>query len=261
MAVERSREFIIAALFLSRCGQKLEGQKPLPPVELGTDNWQRAYAAFFDQLGAGRALRAFHNSLKASRDQFDSHVDSGRRGWLVNGQPKPLPELDAKVLEEWRSRSNNELWEKVRAWVDSDIATVPASILSDLEAETEDDEEQVFVGREGKLKVVVSRRRERSPKLRTAALRLHGYRCQVCEFDFGEFYGDWGEGFAEVHHMQELGTTDIDGVDTKPATDLAVLCSNCHRMVHRKPKRALTLAELRDIVQSVRAARSDSGVG
>ena len=89
MTVERSDEFILVALFLSRYGRKVKGRKPLPPSQLGTDSWRAAYAAFFDALAAGRSLRTFHNSLKATRDQFDSHVDSGRRGWRVDGEPNP----------------------------------------------------------------------------------------------------------------------------------------------------------------------------
>ena len=81
---------------------------------------------------------------------------------------------------------------------------------------------------------------------------MHGHRCQVCGFDFEQVYGQWGADFAEVHHLQELSTTDAEGVDTDPTRDLAVLCSKCHRMMHRKPKRALTLAELRSIVESAR---------
>ena len=77
MAVRRSDEFILVAFFLSRCGRKLEGRKRLPPPQLGADSWRGAYAAFFETLGAGRSLGSFHNSLKAARDQFDGHVDSG----------------------------------------------------------------------------------------------------------------------------------------------------------------------------------------
>jgi len=166
MSIERSREFILTALFLSRCGRKVEGHKPFPPPQLGTDNWAIAYAAFFDQLAGGRTLRSFHNSMKATRDQFDSHVDSGRIGWLVDGKPKPLPDLDASILEEWRNRTNDELWAAVRDWSDPEIASVPMAVLSDLEADSDEDEERVALGREGAVKAVVSKRRERSPSLR-----------------------------------------------------------------------------------------------
>jgi predicted HNH restriction endonuclease len=136
--------------------------------------------------------------------------------------------------------------------VDSEIGSVPRQVLSDLEAESDDEEEKVSIGREGTVKAVVSLRRERSPTLRAAALRIHGNRCQVCNFSFAEAYGSWGEGFAEVHHIQDLGLASESGVETDPARDLAVLCSNCHRMIHRKPKRALSLAELREMVEKAR---------
>ena len=64
MSIERSKEFILAALFLSRCGRKEEAGNPRPPAELETNSWAAAYASFFDALGAGRNLRSFHNSLK-----------------------------------------------------------------------------------------------------------------------------------------------------------------------------------------------------
>ena len=256
MTVKRSEDFILVALFLSRYGRKVEEGTPLPPSQLGTDSWRAAYAAFFDALAAGRSLRSFRNSLKAKRDQFDSHVDSGRRGWRVDGEPKPLPERDAAILDAWTSRSEDKLWEAVRLFWDSGVAAIPPSVLNDLEAESDQAEEEVYFGREGKSRAIVSRVRERSPRLRAAALEIHGYLCQVCGFDFEGTYGAWGRGFAEVHHVQELGTAPSEGVEVDPSIDLAVVCSNCHRMIHRKAKRALPLAELREIIAD--ASESDS---
>ncbi len=246
MSIERSEEFILSALFLSRCGRKVDAGKPLPPAEMETDSWAVAYASFFDALGDGRSLRSFHNSLKASRDQFDSHLDSGRRGWRVGGQPKALPKRDARVLKQWKARTDAEVWEAVRHLVD--VTPIPSSVLSDLQAESDADCEKVTVGIEGNTKAVVSRRRERSPRLRSAALRIHGYKCQVCGFAFEDVYGKWGRDFAEVHHMQELSAAPDEGLEVDPCRDMAVVCSNCHRMIHRKAKRALTLDELRDFI-------------
>ena len=256
MTVKRSDELILVALFLSRYGRKVEGGFPLPPSQLGTDSWKAAYAGFFDTLAAGRSLRSFCNSLWATRDQFDSHVDSGRRGWRVDGDPKPLPKRDAAILKTWDSRSEDELWQAVHSFWDSGVASIPLSVLKDLEAESDRPEERVSLGREGKSQAVISRVRERSPRLRAAALEIHGYLCQVCGFDFEGTYGAWGREFAEVHHVQELGAAPTAGVEVDPCTDLAVVCSNCHRMIHRKAKRALPLAELRKIIAD--ASESDS---
>ena len=249
MTVRRSDEFILVALFLSRHGRQVNGGTPLPPARLGTDSWREAYAGFFHTLAAGRSLRSFHRSLRLTRDQFDSHVGSGRRGLWVDGKPKPLPKRDAALLAAWRSRSEDELWQTIRSFWESGDVPIPPSVLDDIEMETEQtDEEEVAFGLEGRSRAIVSRARERSPRLRAAALEIHGYQCQVCGFDFEGTYGAWGQGFIEVHHIQELGTAPAEGVEVDPATDLAVVCANCHRMIHRKAKQALPLAELRGMI-------------
>jgi 5-methylcytosine-specific restriction protein A len=54
--------------------------------------------------------------------------------------------------------------------------------------------------------------------------------CEVCAFDFARTYGKLGEGFIEAHHILPLA--EAGTATTKPA-DLALVCSNCHRMLHR----------------------------
>ncbi|WP_394342507.1 HNH endonuclease [Taibaiella helva] len=52
--------------------------------------------------------------------------------------------------------------------------------------------------------------------------------CEVCGFDFFQTYGPLGADFIECHHTKPLATYKA-GEKTKLA-DLAVVCSNCHRM-------------------------------
>ena len=98
---------------------------------------------------------------------------------------------------------------------------------------------------EGGIKVRISKTIERKPKLRQKALDIHGYKCQVCDFDFELTYGNWGKEFAEVHHIKPLSELDGEKYETDPKTDLAVLCANCHRMVHRKKGITLSIEELK----------------
>ena len=54
--------------------------------------------------------------------------------------------------------------------------------------------------------------------------------CDVCGFSYIECYGKLGAGFIEAHHItpiSELGKGGVTKVD-----DLAMLCANCHRMIH-----------------------------
>jgi 5-methylcytosine-specific restriction protein A len=69
----------------------------------------------------------------------------------------------------------------------------------------------------------------KAKKARALAL-LGRLACEACGFDFGQRYGQRGEGFIECHHTRPLHTLK-PGEKTK-AKDLRLLCANCHRMVH-----------------------------
>ncbi|MFT3683071.1 MAG: HNH endonuclease [Ferruginibacter sp.] len=54
--------------------------------------------------------------------------------------------------------------------------------------------------------------------------------CEVCSFEFESYYGEIGRGFIECHHKSPLAKIQI-AAKTK-LEDLALVCSNCHRMLH-----------------------------
>jgi hypothetical protein len=71
-------------------------------------------------------------------------------------------------------------------------------------------------------------------------------KCEVCDFSFLEEYGEIGQGFIEAHHTQPIATLR-PGSKTR-IEDIALLCANCHRMIHSGSK-TLSLDELRAILQ------------
>ena len=71
--------------------------------------------------------------------------------------------------------------------------------------------------------------------------------CSVCSFDFLQFYGELGAEFCEVHHLVSLA--DADGEVQTRLQDLAVVCSNCHRMLHRSHP-FLTLEQLKSKIRN-----------
>ena len=88
---------------------------------------------------------------------------------------------------------------------------------------------------------------ERDQKLRAAAVEHHGVACKVCGFDFGKVYGERGKGYIEVHHLRPVST--LEGkTKVDPGSDMTVLCSNCHRMVHRRKGHVLAPEELKDLL-------------
>ncbi|GBL35324.1 hypothetical protein EMGBS15_09190 [Filimonas sp.] len=55
--------------------------------------------------------------------------------------------------------------------------------------------------------------------------------CEACVFEFESFYGPLGKGYIECHHRTPLASLELATL-TK-LDDLALVCSNCHRMLHR----------------------------
>lgn len=77
------------------------------------------------------------------------------------------------------------------------------------------------------------KRIERNKKLADKAKRVHGYKCKVCGFDFEEHYGLIGKDFIEAHHLTPLSELTGHKIFLNAKDDFTVLCSNCHRMIHR----------------------------
>lgn len=124
--------------------------------------------------------------------------------------------------------------------------------IEDRSAENEtdldlDDIQDIESRTEGGKKVVISFRTERDSGFRNEAIRIHGLKCKGCGFDFERNYGSWGKNYIEVHHMVPLG--DGKKRRTNPVTDLTVVCSNCHRMIHRKRNITLTIDELKQKIK------------
>ena len=77
------------------------------------------------------------------------------------------------------------------------------------------------------------KRIERNARLAAKVKKVQGCTCQVCGMNFEERYGSVGKDFIEAHHLIPLATLKGQKITLRPAKDFAVLCSNCHRMLHR----------------------------
>ncbi len=124
-----------------------------------------------------------------------------------------------------------------------------SSVKSPLEdAKSLPDIEEINISvKEGGRKLITHLRRERNPQIVNAkkaqVLKATGtLKCEACDFDFVGKYGQLGYGFCEAHHKKPLSDSNRE-VETKLG-DLAVLCSNCHRMIHRT-KPMLSVNEFR----------------
>lgn len=87
---------------------------------------------------------------------------------------------------------------------------------------------------EGRLVTATHYRRERSPKLRAKLLAARAkdgkLRCDGCAWTPGIIDALIADAAFEAHHLEPLAAT---GPRQNRISDLALLCANCHRLVHR----------------------------
>ncbi len=166
------------------------------------------------------------------------------------------PDYPGRGLEA-RSHLDDEVWAEF--WHDKKRLASTAQQIRDHygqfstprtreeQTETWDSEEEFG---EGKIITRAHKQRERNPKLvrakKNQVLKQTGkLACEVCGFDFADTYGDLGKNFAESHHI--VPVSQLKPEEKTRLTDLAIVCANCHRMLHRS-KRQITMEELRRIL-------------
>ncbi len=110
---------------------------------------------------------------------------------------------------------------------------------------------------EGAQKTTESTKYERSRKLRDFAITHYKKEgkisCIACGFNFMDFYGtELGGEFIEIHHLRpvfQYETEDLKKTFERAVMNVVPLCSNCHRMVHRRLRNPLSIEELSIIIK------------
>lgn len=169
--------------------------------------------------------------------------DIATRHPAYTGKPTRGNRIDQEVLQDFLT--SPEVMHQVAANIRKVIrdGNVSHSELGAFEGFLEDELE----AQEGRLLRSWQAKRERDPKLRLRKIqqvkqRGEAVACNVCSFDFFVAYGERGRDYIEVHHVLPL---HVSGATTTTLGNLALLCSNCHRMIHRGPW--LTPPQLREL--------------
>lgn len=103
---------------------------------------------------------------------------------------------------------------------------------------------------EGRILTRLHQYRERDSKIikkkKDCMLKAEGaLECEGCGFDFKKTYGEHGLGFIECHHTKPV--SEIKAGEKTTLNDLSIICSNCHKMIHRK-RPWLTMDQLRKLI-------------
>lgn len=150
--------------------------------------------------------------------------------------------LDKQILEEFYDKKEllKSIAKKIRSTISDESLRIE---LSNIDIEKDED----FSVKEGKVIYKLHKYRERNNKINQKKKDLYFKKngkldCEACGFDFQIAYGDLGKGFIEAHHRTLL--SELKGEKTTKLDDLALVCSNCHRMLH-KAINSMSIADLK----------------
>ena len=156
--------------------------------------------------------------------------------------------LDKQILEEFYGKKKllKSIAEKIKSTTENDYLRIE---LSNINHEEDED----YSVKEGRVIYKLHKFRERDNKINQKKKELYLKQngkldCEVCGFDFYKTYGNIGKGFIEAHHRIPL--SEIDGENMTKLDDLALVCSNCHKMLH-KAINTLSVEELKQKVNNL----------
>ena len=152
-----------------------------------------------------------------------------------------------KLEEEvWRDFGTDREKLKIVANALRSAATLPDELwkpASIAEGITEATEGRVLT----RLHAIKERSRELVETKKQQAMNRFGrIECEACMFNFEKQYGQVGKGFMECHHLKPISMIAVP--EKTRLDDLALICANCHRIIHR-PVVWLTVPELKATIQ------------
>ena len=187
------------------------------------------------------------NARKRRAFSMDDHV----RTAALQGLPVRVIVLDGTIRDpeilNSRSRADKRLLDPLPWAITAyDLASGQCTVTRGAVAEPSahsgadddlDEEASAFEGKD-RWRFIRHRKRERKfreLKIKAALLENDGrLRCEVpqCDFDFEKTYGKLGLHYAQVHHRIPLSAAPSTGMKVL-LKDLAIVCANCHVMIHR----------------------------
>lgn len=190
-----------------------------------------------------QVLHRFENPVKYSDLKLDPEFQKwdAYKNRNFQGKSFPIPKNIWDKLDKMAMDRNPE-YHGYQELLEVTLPLIGSTDDADLDSLNA--EEEMF---DGERKQRIATYHNRNQKLRNKAIEIHGFECMVCGFSFEKKYGARGYGFIEVHHLNPVSSLD-EATPVDPKKEMAVVCSNCHTMIHRENDN-LSLDELRAIIK------------
>lgn len=198
------------------------------------------------ELGAGSKIERAARLLVDQGAEIPVFLKHGSRDWVYQGRFRALrygdDEKDLGGINGGERRPGT-------------VAVLYLSEQSSTESTgmVEDPLISLSAAIEGGVRLKMHYIRERNRSLVKAKRReyrhLHGQlQCSCCDIRESDLPAELGEGCFEVHHLRPLSSRSSS--EPTRFQDLAIVCSNCHRMIHRGST-VLSIRELRRRISGV----------
>lgn len=203
--------------------------------------WTEEIVSAFQELGGISRYKELYSyfSSKNIKD-YNAKKDGAAQIRGAIESHSRASEVFQKKSSNYKNNPSNDLFTPIGNLGDG-FWGLNTSLTSDIKL----DLTSVFL--EGSQKKIYTTKYERNPKNRAIAIKVHGYNCAACDFNFSDVYGDLGDKFIEIHHIIPLHSLN-EAVFIDPKLDLIPLCSNCHRMIHRNKNNVLSVNELKLLI-------------
>lgn len=218
------QKFLFAGGYISDTCKYIENLKDR---KYGDDNQYRYQTRKIDELEPISGSIVISFDRRDCRQPYRDASSCADRLFLCDPTPN-LGELEEIMSQGRDGMSRDKLKDNILQRIKPKDVTEVGSNERDFE------DEGAFP--EGRILYRMHRDRERNADIverkKNDFLKKHKcLRCEICGFDFAETYGDRGKGFIECHHM--IPVSQLDPGKKTRLKDLCLVCSNCHRMLHR----------------------------
>ncbi len=173
-----------------------------------------------------RFLGLEHNATVTYRDvvRYENYNNENFIEFRCNGLVRKFEE--GEIIHMYLIKKGNKRF--------FEILTEEEKVKKELKHEINYNEEEFP---EGKVLFKLHKKRERNSKLirfaKTEFIKKRGELfCEVCGFNFKLMYGNVGENFIEAHHIKPI--SELKKGEKTKISDIVMVCSNCHKMLHRK---------------------------
>jgi 5-methylcytosine-specific restriction protein A len=192
------------------------------------NHWEGEVLVWYGKNGSHFGQASIQNLLSGNYSCLIFYRNTDDPPFIYAGIGRPIPhyEIERPVRIDWAFGSDDS--EQTPIFTDEYVPGVQYQ--------------------EGQRTQVLVNRYERNRNARDECIRQKGTVCSVCQFDFGFFYGELGQGFIHVHHIVPVSQIGEE-YEVDPIRDLVPVCPNCHAMIHRRNP-ALSIDELRQLYRS-----------